>query len=54
MKRPQEKKGKFCSTLVVALGQATFGGGDCNIPKLAAANRNINFALFILHFMIDE
>ena len=45
--RPQKGKEKFVSSFQLLEDKKNLGGGDCNVPKLASANWNINFALFI-------
>ena len=50
----REEGGSFPAPLQLLEDKQHLGGGDCNVPKLASANWNINFSLFILYFMINE
>ena len=46
----KKKGGDFSAPLQLLEDKQHLGGGDCNVPKLASANWNINFALFIFSF----
>ena len=46
----KKKGGYFAAPLQLLEDKKNLGGGDCNVPKLALANGNINFSLFIFAF----
>ena len=45
-----EGKEKSGSSLQFLEDKQHLGGGDCNVPKLASTNWNVNFSLFIFAF----
>ena len=46
----RRRRGDFVLPLQFLEDKQRLGGGDCNVPKLALANWNINFSFFVFAF----